>query len=88
MRIYKYTLEYEVLQKISLPIGYIILKLSMQNDNIVFWALINPHNPEKDVKFYLYGTGWNIKKLNQKDYVGTVQAKNELVWHIFKEVVK
>lgn len=86
MRIYKYTLDYEVVQKISLPVGYRILKLSIQNDNIVFWALINPDNQKIDVKFYLYGTGWDIKNLNKKEYVGTVEAKHELIWHIFKEV--
>ncbi len=81
--IYKYPLKVSQF----LPQGTKILKFGLQNDSIVFWALVptdTTPKKEKEFRFQTFGTGWSVS-MEKYTYVDTVQESNGLVWHIFQE---
>jgi hypothetical protein len=80
--IYKYPLRISQF----LPQETKILKFGLQNDSIVFWALVplTDSKGEKEFRFQTFGTGWSIPT-EKYIYVDTVQEPEGLVWHIFQE---
>ena len=66
------------------------LSVQMQDDVLTLWAEVAPENDEIADTCYCYsvvGTGWPITQhVIEQKYVGTVQDKDGLVWHVFCEV--
>ena len=84
--IWKFPLEIKDEQIIQMPKGSQCLSVpQFQRDVLCIWALVDPENELKDVKFHICGTGNPIpKNLDQWSFCGTVQA-GAFVWHVFIE---
>jgi hypothetical protein len=68
----------------ALPEGAEELSAQWQDGaGIVLWALCNPEHKMEVRRYLIYGTGWTIPDMPGR-YVGTVQAPDGLVWHVFK----
>lgn len=85
--IYKYHLQVISTsqdQKLVLPDGFKILSMQNQDDEITFWAEVNPGNISKPRRFRVFGTGWGIMDNEGFEHIGTVQI-GSLVWHVYME---
>lgn len=84
-RIYKYELEIEDGQNISLPIGAEILDAQMQSDKLCMWCLVNPKVPTEIRNFEIFGTGHPVLSDmgTSRKYIATVQTRG-LVFHLFE----
>ena len=84
--IYKYELRsLQDQQQISLPKGYTILSVGEQNGSIMVWAAVDPDVEMQLVNIRVVPTGGKLfDELALHIFLGTVQMKNGLVWHIFK----
>lgn len=87
--IYKYALELEDEQIITLKRGAEILSAQEQNDQLVLWALVDPDRQDEKVKFYIAGTGNPLPFPGPYtrylyEYIDTVQ-QGRFVWHIFQD---
>ncbi len=87
-KIYKYALNKDVEQTISLPKEAEILKVEMQNNKLCLWASFPIENENSSIKraFQVVGTGWDFDKLLGMIYLDTVFDRG-FVWHIFEEKV-
>jgi hypothetical protein len=85
--IYKYPVKVVGEQEMFLPVGFRVLKIDVQDNNLFLWALVRPlgypsvQGTEK-LKIRMYGTGHDIK--NDEGYLDTVLL-NGFVWHIFTD---
>jgi hypothetical protein len=63
-----------------------ILCVQTQNDMPCIWAIVNEEaEPRENRLFHIYGTGHEIKNLENKKYVGTYQLQGGvLVFHVFE----
>jgi len=85
MKIWKYQIPLKVKSVIELPCDARILQVQAQGNDIVFWAIVNPHASVEERTFYVVGTGQSLPKIDYEDgitYRGTVQFDG-FVWHIF-----
>lgn len=80
--IFKYPLPISSQSDISLPLDAKLLHVGEQNGEIFVWALVAPSNPMITRSFTIYGTGHPVDN-PLVTYVGTVQMRNGLVWHVF-----
>lgn len=82
--IYKYALPQTVsATKVQLYEDARILDVQMQDDALVFWALIEDTKPPKDFMFLVAGTGIELPlDMSEWRYVGTAQD-GYYVWHLF-----
>lgn len=75
---------------IELPGGAEILAVQVQQGQPCLWALVDPSEPLKAVRFRIYGTGHPIPTYGAMDhiygkYVGTYQMRDgHLVFHMFR----
>ncbi|PHJ59296.1 hypothetical protein VF04_36770 [Nostoc linckia z7] len=77
-------LKFNVSEVISMPHNHKILSVQVQNGFIILWALCDIRSDNMNIKFRVYGTGWDLPDdMSKHDYVSTVQD-GALVWHIFK----
>ena len=79
--IWKYVLEVRGIQQIQMPFGAEILSAQNQHGNLTIWVRVNPIAPLLVYTFAVYGTGHQIRDINQT-FIGTVQM-GSLVWHVF-----
>ena len=85
--IYKYALQPLREQTISMPDSATILTVQMQGDTITLWAEVHDDNRPENRTFEVFGTGWHITPLEcEREYIGTVQDRSGLVWHIYERV--
>ena len=85
--IYKYLLEFQTEQTIEMPIGFQILDMQKQYGVPHIWALVDSEKTPLFVKFYIYGTGEEIKH-SDLNYVGTYQQSGgHLVFHVFYKIL-
>ena len=82
-KIYKYQLEPEENQILSLPEDAKFIYAGMQKEKITIWAVIESMNRLRDYDIKIIGTGWNIPDYDDLRYIGTVQMITGFVWHIF-----
>jgi hypothetical protein len=84
--IWKYPIEINDIQTISLPVGAEILCVQTQNDRPYIWALVDSEAETESCQFLLCGTGERIPaNLDHLEYIGTFQQMGGLfVWHLFK----
>ncbi|MRM83380.1 hypothetical protein [Riemerella anatipestifer] len=83
--IFKYSLQVEDEQIISMQKGAEILTVQEQHGKPCLWALANPEAEKEEVKLVMVGTGHIFNTKNLK-YIGTCQLINRLFpVHIFVE---
>ena len=90
--IYKYKLSVDT--EIILPLSAEILSVGCQTagtmeekEDICIWIKINTELQLYKRYFKVYGTGHEInEETKQHKFIGTVQMKNGLVWHIFEQL--
>ncbi len=86
--IYKYPLQVNDMQCISLPQGAEILTIQAQNDIPCLWALVDPEqmiSQERHIE--IFGTSHNIPCMQreQRIYISTFQLRGgSLVFHAFE----
>ena len=80
-RIYKYNLPLLGVSRIFIPPIHSILKVDIQNDIAVFWAIV--YSEEEEKTYDITGI-WTGMEYEEKDgtYIGTLTV-NELVYHYF-----
>ena len=67
-----------------LPEDAQILTVSVQDNRICLWALVDTNKPNIFRSFVVYGTGQDMTNtINRLKYIGTVHI-NPFVWHIFE----
>lgn len=83
--IYKYPIEIQDRQVLTLPKGSEILTVKMQKDYIFLWALVENTEETEDFEILIYGTGHPIEDVQIK-YISTIQSQiGSLVFHIFRK---
>jgi hypothetical protein len=81
--IYKYVLQVQDQQTLSLPEGAEILSVQVQYGAPTLWALVDVGAPAKAQQIHCYGTGHDVPD-RPTIHIGTVQL-GTYVWHFFKE---
>lgn len=88
MKIWKFRLDAERRASIEMPKESKILCLQMQEGWPHLWALVDESNSYERRTFEICGTGWALDEdIDSKNYIGTYQPGNGLVFHVF-EIVK
>ena len=83
-RIYKYSIETTSrAQKLRLPVGYEILDIQMQNEEICLWARVDIEKPTQVLPIRVYATGEDVDAHSR--YLKTVQ-QGALMLHVFEEI--
>lgn len=84
--VYKYTVQVNTVQNVSMPKGGKIVHVGTQGsfDVIEFWAIVDTNFEHEVRKFIILGTGHAV--LSDYDYVGTVVMDSvaPLVWHLWE----
>lgn len=81
--VYKYQLQIEDLQEISVPAGAQFLSVQYQRGVLTLWVLVNPENAHANVMIEIIGTG-NPADDYPRTYIGTAQSPVSCaVWHVF-----
>lgn len=84
--IYKYPLKITSEQSILLPKDSKILHVGNVGLELYIWVLHDCYTLQKNYEpyiFSIYGTGNPIHFIENNIFVGTVQMRNNMVWHIF-----
>lgn len=83
-KIWKFKLEGQTCQKISMPEGAQVLTVQEQGGIPYLWAVCETDNPLADRHFLMYGTG-HLMDIAVDKYIGTFQLMNGgLVFHVFE----
>ncbi len=86
MQVWKYTLQIEDSQEISMPAHAQILTIQMQYGQLALWALVIPEAEQVSRTILMRGTGHEIG-LSGLKYISTVQElAGALVWHFFENI--
>lgn len=85
--VYKFPLSVSSNGIVNMPKGATILSVQMQDEVPTLWALCVPSNPYEDRLFFIVGTGHIFEPASDARFIGTVQTRNGLVWHIFEGVM-
>jgi hypothetical protein len=84
MMIWKYELLIQDKQTFRMPKGAKILSVQEQNGKLYMWAVVNPKDNTEACSFRIFGTGHPFDLGTTSGFIGTVQCKNGLVWHVFR----
>ncbi len=86
--VYKYSLTYNGIDTIEMPVGSKIIHVDVQHGAVRLWVLINKE--EKGVEkriFRIYGTGHDIDDNLKLLHIGScLTNEGTLVWHVFEEI--
>jgi hypothetical protein len=82
--VWKYDLEPGP-NHLDLPIGAQILAVGEQGHQIVCWATVEPQGAEQPRHIHVTGTGVGFP-VGQFTFIGTVQSRSGLVFHVAEEV--
>lgn len=86
MKVFKQVLDITGMQTIKLPIGFKILSLANQNENLCLWYLCDPEMENEEIEIFIFGTGHEVGNFTGQ-FLGTVlMHNNQLVWHVFKGI--
>lgn len=71
-------------QILHMPVGYKILTVAYQDNELCLWAELNPSDLARPipVAISIYGTGWDMPE-DPGTYIRTVQTIDGFVWHIY-----
>lgn len=85
-RIYKYTLDIDDEQNISMPYHAEILTVQNQHGSLCLWAIVDDEEQGiEERRFAIYGTGNPAQLATIDGYIGTAQQMNgTLIWHVFE----
>jgi len=84
--IWKYKIEIDDTQTLSIPADYEILTIQHQFSDLCMWVLVDPEIKKKAVMIDIYGTGHTISDLKHK-YINTFQVNGgALVFHAFERI--
>ncbi len=85
--IHKQVLEVTGTQKIKLSNKATILSVANQKDNLCIWYMCEESDELEEITIHIFGTGFRIWPSFNGQFLGTVlMAKDNLVWHVFKEI--
>ena len=85
--IYKYEIPVTDTAVVTMPRWAEILKIGEQNNDLFLWAIVDPGNDPINRVFYVRGTGHPMTGY-EGSYLGTVQMRSGLVWHVFDPGVR
>lgn len=75
---------------IKMPTHSKVLTVQTQHGQPCLWAIVDPHAPQKETSFRVYGTGHPLPTYGPDEtvtgrYVGTYQQlEGDLVFHMFQ----
>ena len=82
--IYKYPLRPHSVF-IDVPLGAKLLAVGAQDDDVVAWYRVNPNLGKRPRVCAAFPTGVDLPAVcNHTEYVGTVQMRDGLVFHVFE----
>jgi len=83
--IWKYTLNANW-NPLEVPVGYKVLSVIEQYDEIVMYLLVDPSNETEKAEFFVSGTGIYLEdSIDELEFVGTVSTyRGSLICHVFK----
>lgn len=85
-RIYKYDIPVTDRAIILMPENAVILKVGVQYDKPVLWALVDPDAPVTDRTFFVFGTGHSFDLAGPFIHHGTLLLHDETrVYHVFEK---
>lgn len=85
LTVYKYPVPIGDTVEIVLPEGAQILKVAVQMNESMMWALVNPHNKHVTRKFRFAGTGHHLDPSKNYSFIDTFMMNGgSLVFHIFE----
>jgi hypothetical protein len=65
----------------DIPVGFNVVHVAMQGEDLCVWAMGDPKKPEHDCDFIVIGTGQpTIQRANE--HIGSV-VNGRCVWHVF-----
>ena len=83
MNIWKFPLEVQGEQVVSMPRGAKILTVQVQGTEVCLWALVDPDKGREERRFAIVGTGHDYD--GDGKYIGTIQlSSGRLIFHIFE----
>lgn len=84
-KIYKYQIDctHQHNAEVELPCFSKIIDFKFQGNVLYLWAIVDPDSPTENIRFEIYGTGWEIEDADELTHLKTVHI-NGFVWHIFK----
>lgn len=85
IKIYKYGIEERGCQIVKMHSDYNILDMSIQDEKIFLWAIVDTEKPIVDVQIEMFGTGHTIDNLEGLKYIRTVHW-SPFVWHFFERL--
>ncbi len=87
MQVWKYTLQIEDSQEISMPAGAQILTVQMQYGQLALWALVMPEAEPVSRTILMRGTGHGVDIALRLKYISTIQdLAGAIVWHFFEKI--
>lgn len=76
-----------VVNIVKVPKGAMFLTAQIQPNagGLVCWYMCDPDQPEEERTIWVIGTGNEINsdKIALAQYLGTVQADHNMIWHVF-----
>lgn len=85
--VWKFELAVEDYPVIKMPVGAKVLSVAERGEfgnRLDVWALVDPDAPMQDRRFRVVGTGHPFPDADECRFVGTVQTRVGLVWHLFE----
>lgn len=83
--IWKFMLQSEDLQQISMPKGAQILCVQVQHGMPHLWAIVDIAAMHEMRAFWIIGTGHQHEVVPIKNYIGTYQLMGgDLIFHVFE----
>lgn len=80
-KVFKYNINEA---KTMLPVGALVLKVALQNDNLCLWALVDPEvKGHVEREFQVYPTGYEIEEPYKHSYLETI-FRGDMVFHVFE----
>jgi len=85
--IWKFPVEISDDVDIAMPFGAEILAFQVQDETPTIWVAVDPAQPLELRHFRVVGTGHSMARSHKGilEYLGTVQWKMNLVWHLFEK---
>jgi hypothetical protein len=84
-QVWKFPLELSARVEVLIPDGFRVCHVGDQDGQLCAWAIVDPLQKKRPVKFSVVGTGMPIR-VDGFGYIGTVIAGGgHLVWHVFMD---
>ena len=87
--VWKFDLKVTDFVVLQMPEGAKVLSVAERGEfgnRLDVWALVDPDAPMRERRFRVVGTGHPFPDAEECRFVGTVQTRVGLVWHLFESV--